>query len=256
MIRAAGILLAVGLLVPAAAGTSTARPAVALIASPARVTLLGSGQAVVRVRNTGSEQVVVDVVRAGFSLDLRGRPRIVPRGGARAADAWLSVRPRRLALFGGRSASLTVVARLPRRVEPGDHDALLVLTTRPRRAAGVAVRIRIGVLVVVRAPGRIVHRLELRSLRARKAGRTRLLELIVVNGGNVTETVTPGRVELLLRRRRVNASLRPEPRELRPRTSGIVQFRYRGVLRGWVTARATISLAPGAVTSRAYRLRL
>jgi hypothetical protein len=256
MIRAAGILLAACLLVPAAAGTSTARPALALTASPARVTLLGSGRAAIKVRNTGSGPVVVDVLRAGFSLDLRGRPRIIPRGGARTADAWLSVRPRRLALAGGRSASLTVAARLPRRVEPGDHDALLVLTTRPRRGPGVAVRMRIGVLVVVRAPGRIVHRLELRSLRVRNAGRARQLELLVVNGGNVTETLTPGRVELLVRRRRVNASLRPETRELRPRTSGIVQFRYRGGLRGWVTARATVLLAPGAVTSRTYRLRL
>jgi hypothetical protein len=256
MIRAAGIVLAACVLVPAAAGTSAARPVLALTASPVRVTLLGSGQAAIQVKNAGSRPVVVDVARAGFSLDLRGRPRIVARDGPRTAEAWLTVRPRRLAVAAGRSASLTVVARLPRRAEPGDHDALLVLTTRPRRGAGVAVRMRIGVLVVVRAPGRIVHRLELRTLRVRRSGRARMLELLVVNGGNVTEALTPGRVELLVRRRRANASLRPDTRELRPRTSGIVQFRYGGRLRGWVIAQATISLAPGAVTSRTYRLRL
>ena len=256
MIRAGAIVLAACVLVPAAAGTSTARPVLALTASPARVTLLGSGQAAIQVKNAGSRPVVVDVVRAGFSLDLRGRPRIVARGGRRTAEAWLSVRPRRLAVAAGRSASLSVAARRPRRVEPGDHDALLVLTTRPRRAAGVAVRMRIGVLVIVRAPGTIVHRLELRTLRARRSNRARMLELLVVNDGNVTETLAPGRVELLVRQRRANASLRPETRELRPRTRGIVQFAYRGRLRGWVTARASISLAPGAVTSRTYRLRL
>jgi hypothetical protein len=254
MIRLASISLASCVLVLAAASTSTARPPIALSASPARVTLLGSGQAAIDVTNAGSGAVVVDVSRAGFRLDLRGRPRVAPPG---AADPWLVLRPRRLVLASGASASLVVSATLPRRAEPGDHDALVLLTTRPRHAAGVAVRMRIGVVVVVRAPGRIVRRLELRGLHVQRSSRARTLELLVVNRGNVTETIRRSLVKLTLRRRgHAQVRLRPEARELRPRTRGIVAFRYRGRLRGWVTAQATISLGHGIVTRRTYSVRL
>jgi hypothetical protein len=257
MIRAAGIALASCVLVPAAAGTSTARPSIALTASPARVTLVGSGQASVRLSNRGSRPVVVDVARAGFALDLRGRPRIVARGGGRAAAGWLTLRPRRLVLASRASAKLTIAASVPRHSEPGDHDALVLLTTRPRLAGGVVVRMRVGVRVVVRAPGAILRRLELRELRVRQAGRARMLELLVVNRGNVTETLLRARVELTLRQAgRPPATLRPTTRELRPRTRGIVQFPYRGRLSGWVTAHVTVSLDRGPVSRRTYRLRL
>jgi hypothetical protein len=254
MIRLAGIALAFCLLVLASASASTARPPIALSASPARVTLLGSGQAAIQVRNTGATPAVVEVARAGFRLDLRGRPRIAPPSpGAR----WLTLRPRRLALAPGASASLAVAARLPRRAEPGDHDALLLLTTRPRRTNGVAVRVRLGVVVVVRAPGKIVRRLELRGLRVRRAGRRGTLELLVVNRGNVTEILQRERVLLTLGKPgRAPVRLRPETRTLRPRTRGIVAFRYRGPLRGWLTAQATVSAGHGLVARRAYRIQL
>lgn len=254
MIRFAGIAFASCLLMLVSAGASTAGPPIALSASPGRVTLLGSGPAAIQVRNTGTTPVVVDVARAGFRLDLRGRPRIVrPGPGAR----WLRARPRRLALAPGANASLTVAATLPRRAEPGDHDALLLLTTRPRRTNGVAVRVRLGVVVVVRAPGKIVRRLQLLGLRVRRGERARMLELLVVNHGNVTETLRRKRVMLTLHERgRAPVRLRPETRTLRPRTRGIVTFRYRGRLRGWLTAQATVSAGHGVVARRAYRIRL
>jgi hypothetical protein len=257
MTRAASIALASLVLVPAAAGTSTARPSIALTASPARVTLLGSGRATVQLSNRGSRAVVVDVVRAGFALDLRGRPRIVSQGRARAADRWLTIRPRRLLVPSRGSASLTVTAKLPRRVQPGDHDALVVLTSRPQLAGGVAVRMRVGVRVVVRAPGPIVRRLDLRELRVRRPGRLRVLELVLVNRGNVTEILLRSRVELTLRQPgRGQSRVRSATRELRPGTRGIVQFFYRGPLRGAVTAEVAVALERGAVSRRSYRLRL
>jgi hypothetical protein len=257
MTRVAGIALASLVLVPAAAGTSTARPSVALTASPARVMLVGAGRATVQLSNRGSRAVVVEVGRAGFALDLRGRPRIVSKGFARAADAWLTVRPRRVVVPSRGNASLTVTAKLPRRVEPGDHDALVVLTTRPQLAGGVAVRMRVGVRVVVRAPGGIVRRLDLRELRVRRAGRSRVLELLVVNRGNITETLFRSRVELTLRQSgRGQSRVRPATRELRPGTRGIVQFVYRGRLRGAVTAGVAVALERGPVSRRSYRLRL
>ena len=68
------------LLAPAFAGAGTALPPVSLIASPSRVSLAGAARQTIQVTNSGRATVVADVARAGFALDLRGRPRIVPGG--------------------------------------------------------------------------------------------------------------------------------------------------------------------------------
>jgi hypothetical protein len=257
MSRSLVLALAALVLVPASAGAGTPRPPLGLTATPARVALAGSVQTAVRVMNPGSTPVVVDVARAGFSLDLRGRPRVVRRTGARAAASWLRVRPRRFVLHPGASRSVTVASRLPRRAEPGDHDALVLLSTRPRRTGGVAVRMRIGVVVVVRAPGRVDRRLAVRGLHVRRASGARVLELLVVNKGNVTETLERGRVRIVLRGRAGSARLRAEPRDVRPRTRGLVQAPYRGRLRGWVTAQVEIgSQSGGRPLRRAFRIKL
>jgi len=258
MSRVSRSVLVLLMVVPATAGAAMTRSPVALTASPAHLTLTGSGAATIRVTNTGSSRVVVDVRRAGFSLDLRGRPKIVPRGAKRSADSWLGIRPQRFALRAGRSSSVTVSARTPRHAEPGDHDALVLLTTRPRRRVGLAVRMRLGVVVDVRAPGRVVRRLVLRELRVRHRGRLRTLELVVANRGNVTEEVGRDRALVSLRRHgTVLASLRPEARELLPHTLGLVLFRYRGPTKGRVSALVTLASDSGdAVTYRTFRIRL
>jgi len=244
-------------LVPASAGAGTTRPPLGLTATPARVALSDAEKASVRITNPGRGAVVVDVRRAGFSLDLRGRPRIAARAGRRAATTWLTVQPGRFVLPSGATKRLTVSSRLPRRVEPGDHDALVLLTTRPWRSAGVAVRMRIGVVVVVRAPGRVVRSIAMRALRVRRAGRARTLELVLANRGNVTEAIDPARVRLSLVRNGVRASVRAESRELRPQTNGVVQFRYRGRLAGWVTARVRLTLElRRPVIARTFRVKL
>lgn len=257
MRRSAALVLVGVVLVPASAGAGTARPPLALTATPAHVALAGSGRATVRVTNPGSSQVVVDVGRAGFALDLRGRPKLVPSRGVRGAAPWLSVRPGRFVLPPGSSRSLTVSSRLPLGVEPGDHDALVLLTTRPRRGGAVGVRMRIGLVVVVRAPGRVVRRLLVRALRVRSSRRGRMLELHVVNRGNVTERLGRGQVRLVLRRAGIRARPRADVRELRPRTGGIVQIPYHGPLRGWVSARADIVSQPGRLAvGRTFRVKL
>lgn len=246
-------------LVPASAGASAARPPIALTASPAHVALAGSGRTVVRVTNAGTSQVVVDVTRAGFDLDLRGRPRIVGRDAvARSAADWLAFRPRSLVLKPGGSAAVAITSMLPPRAEPGDHDALLLFTTRRRVRDGVAVRMRMGVVVVVRAPGTVVRRLELRGLRVAPRGRQRVLDLGVANRGNVTESLARARSTLsLFRKGRRIANLHAESRELRARTRGVLRFLYRGAVRGAATAR--VGIVPegsGRVLGRTYRLRL
>lgn len=260
----AGALVRIGVaalqlaLVPAAAGAGAARAPVALSAVPARVLLAGTARSAVRVTNSGTKRVVVDAHRVGFALGVRGRPRIVRGGGARSAVRWLTLRPRHFALAPHASVSLLVASKLPRRVEPGDHDALVLLSTRPLRNARVAVRLRLGVVVVVRAPGRIVRRLELRGLRVARRGRRRALDLVVANRGNVTEPLERARIVISrLRTGRRFATVVAASRELRPRTTGIVEFLLRGRPHGWVVARVVIPAADGrSALRRTYRLRL
>jgi hypothetical protein len=251
---AAGLVVA---LAPASAGASAARAPVALTAAPARISLAGSTRAAVRVTNSGTRRVVVDVSRAGFALDLRGRPRIVPRRGGRSAAGWLTLRPSRFGLGPRASVSLAVASRVPRRAEPGDHDALVLLSTRPLGRGRVAVRVRMGVVVVVRVPGSVVRRLQLRRLRVVR-GRRRALELLVANRGNVTESLEGARAVVSLTRsgRRV-ATLVASRRDVRPRTRGIVEFRFRGHARGRMTVRVVIPGEPGrSALRRTYRIRL
>ena len=169
---ARGVLVPVLLaLASASAGASGARPPVALTASPAHLELAGTGRATVRVTNSGTNPVVLDVRRAGFALDLRGRPKIVGQHDVRrTAAAWLGFRPRTLSLRPGATGSVTIASTVPARAEPGDHDALVLFTTRRRVTDGLAVRVRMGVVVVVRAPGAVVHRIELRALRVAPSG--------------------------------------------------------------------------------------
>ncbi len=257
MRRPAGLLLAAFVLVPASAGAGAARPPLALTATPAKVSIAGSGRAIVRVANPGTSPLVVEAARAGFSLDLRGRPKIVAHRRGRTAASWLTMQPGRFVLAPGSSRALTVVSRLPARVEPGDHDALVLLTTRPRRSAAVAVRLRVGVVVVVRAPGRVVRRLALGGLRLRRARGARVLEVLVVNRGNVTESLTRRRVQISLLRGGTRKALATEPRDLRPRTSGVLAARYGARERGWTTVRVEITAADGRpAVGRSFRVKL
>jgi hypothetical protein len=257
VIRTAVLALA---LVPASAGAGVGalRPPVALTAAPARLVLAGSARASVRVTNAGTKPVVVVASRAGFALDLRGRPHIVASGRARSAARWLTFRPDRFELRPRGSISLLVTSKVPRRAEPGDHDALALLTTRALTKAHVAVRLRMGVVVVVRTPGKVVRRLELRRLRVARRGRGRALELVVANRGNITESMARARAVLSRARsgRRV-ATLFATSRELRPRTSGILEFRFRGRSRGRMTVRIVIPAESGrSHLQRTYRIRL
>jgi hypothetical protein len=248
----------VSALVPASTGAGAARQPVVLRASPARLALAGSTHAVVRVTNSGTKRVLVDVSRAGFALDLRGRPRILRRGGARSAARWLTLRPTHFALGPRAAALLAVSSKLPRRAEPGDHDALVLLSTRPLAKGRVAVRLRIGLVVVVRAPGKVVTRLELHGLRVARRRKRRALDVTIVNRGNVTESLQ-GAHAVVSRagNGRHVATLVAGSRNLRPRTRGILEFRFRGRPRGAMTARVVIVAEPGRkILRRTYRIRL
>jgi hypothetical protein len=202
--------------------------------------------------------VVVAAAPAGYSLDLRGRPRIARRPVAGGSAAWIVVRPSSFALAPGATVPLTVTAAVLKQAGPGDHAALILLTTRPTTAGRVAVALRVGVVVDVRVPGVVVRRLQLGSVRVRRLPRRRTIEVVVANRGNVSELLRPGRLRVVLRRSgRVVATLHPQGQELLPRTSGVVDVVYRGSVRGRVTAVIELAgTAGGKSVRRSFPLRL
>jgi hypothetical protein len=139
---------------------------------------------------------------------------------------------------------------------PGDHPALVLLTTRPLGVKQVRVRLRVGVVVDLRIRGRIVRQLDAKALTVRRRGAWRLLELRLVNRGNVTELLGRAGLRLaLVRKGRMVARLRPRPCELLPHSAGIATFPYRGSLRGAVVARIELR-PPLRGPRRSFHLRL
>jgi translation initiation factor IF-1 len=248
------VLLAAALAAAAASipGAAAGR-GIGLSASPLRLTLKGAAGAAITVRNPGRRPLLVDVSRAGFARSLRGKPRVRHvRGGA----GWLRLRPKRIRIAPGTKATLHVRSVPPRRVEPGDHPALVLLTTRPLGVRHVRVRLRVGVIVVLRVQGRVVRRLDPRALTVRRQGTRRLFELRLVNRGNVTEELGGNRLQLaLLRGGRVFARLRSRRTELLPHSTGLAEFVYGGRVRGPILARLRFH-TPFRGPARSFRLRL
>lgn len=166
-------------------------PAAALSVSPVRVELAGAGTATIRLTNSGGLPAVIDGARAGFAIDARGRPRTAA---LRDRGVQVLVRPQRVVLAPGAAQAATILVRLGRDASPGDHASLVVFATRPRSSGGVGVRLRVGVIVVVRAPGAIVHRLRLVRVRLVR----RVLSIEVRNRGNVVERVGPAALRIRL----------------------------------------------------------
>lgn len=226
---------------------------IALSASPLRLTLRGASAGAITVRNPGRRTLLVEVARAGFTRSLRGKPRVRPAGGA---AAWLRLSPRRFRLAPSAKMTLHVLAAPSRRAAPGDHPAVALLTTRPLGIHHVRVRVRVGILVDLRVRGRIVRRLEARALTVHREGPHRLLELRLLNRGNVTVPLGGEGLRLaLFRGRRRFRTLRPERQELLPHSAGIAVFTYRGRLQGPVLARVELR-PPMRGPRRSFRVQL
>lgn len=201
-----------------------AAPPVALAVSPPRLVVAAAETRAIRVTNLGSATAVVDATSSGYAVGLRGRPFVVP------GRPPIELRPAVLTIPAGRTVTLAVAVPAAGGREPGDRPALVLLTTHGARR-GVGFDVRLGVLVVVRTPGRVVHRLGAAGLHVR--GRT--LELLLRNRGNVSERIAL-RVPLYRNGRRVGIA-RGLPRELLPHTRGIVVLALPPGLHGRVRAR-------------------
>ena len=175
---------------------------------------------------------------------------------ARGSAKWLRMYPKRIRIAPGAKRVLHVRAVPPTRAAPGDHPALVLLTTRPLGVRHVRVRLRVGVIVDLRIRGRILRRLDPRALTVRRGGAMRLLELRLVNRGNVTERLGGDGLRLvLLRGGRKLVSLQPRSRELLPHSAGVAVFAYRGRLRGPVVARVELR-SPVEGPERSFRVKL
>jgi hypothetical protein len=230
---------------PIAEGADADRPRVALSVSPARLALAAPGSRTIKVRNDGAERVVVDVARGTL-------------GRQTAAKTWLQIVPSRLVLRSRESATLTIRVKPPQRAEPGDHPVLILLTTRAPRGSRVNVQLRLGVRITMVVPGRIVRHLTFGGLRVRRRRDVRLLFVSIANRGNVTVQLRGCVTALLVRRGQRVARLSPRARRaLLPGARAVLALRYRGRLRGFVSAVVRIRLGSGLrVVERRYRLRL
>jgi hypothetical protein len=184
-----------------------AAPPVELAVSPPRLVVAVGETRAIRVTNLGASGAVIAASPAGYRIALRGRPLVL------GVNETLTLRPRKLALAPGETATVAVTA--PAAVTPGDHPTIVLLTRSPFDVQ-FGVRIRIGVLVLVRGPGRIVHRVVATALRTRG----RALELWLRNDGNVSERLTRATVHV-----RLHCPVSIEPRELLPHTRGVVLLR-------------------------------
>jgi hypothetical protein len=226
--------------IAAAAGIAAAT----LSVSPVRIRLTGAASRTITITNAGNSAASVDARLAGFLLDPRGKPTVARE--RRSAAGWLHVQPRLFALAPGGKAAVTVSAAAPLGALPGDHPALVLFTTQPPpHVGGVAIRMRVGVVVFVRVSGRIVHGLVVGALRVRPHA----LDVVVANRGNVVERAHVRIV--LLRGGRVVARLDSAARTLLPHSRAIQRFRRPGRLRG--TAIARVDMGP---IRRRFRIRL
>lgn len=222
-----------------------APPPVALTATPAHVALAGAAVQAITVANPGKTPAVVDARLAGFALDLRGRPRVVTQ---RDRAVVLSIAPQRFALAPGATGTVLVVSTIRRNAGVGDHVGLVLFTTQPRGAAGVGVRMQIGVPVTVRVPGVVRRRVLFEGMRIAKD----VLELRLRNTGNVTAQVGAHRFRIELRRSgRVLVTLHARKRELLPGARGIVDVRLPRRIHDRVRAVVEADDGAGGILRRA-----
>jgi hypothetical protein len=230
---------------PSVEGADADRPRVALSVSPAKLAVSAPGSRTIKLRNDGAEQVVVDATQRTL-------------GRQTAVRTWLQIVPARLSLRSGESGKLTLRVKPPRRAEPGDHQVLVLLTTRPLRGGRVNVQVRLGVRIRMLVPGRIVRQVRLGSLRVHHRRGARLMFGSVANRGNVTVQLRGRVTALLIRRGRPLARLNPRAqRVLLPRARTVIALRYTGRIRGLVTVVVQVRLGFGfRVAERRYRIRL
>jgi hypothetical protein len=253
---------------PSAGGAQS--PGLALAVHPNRLLLVGTAQGTFAVTNPTNRQLVVTASTADFLLRPNGRVVVSPRlPPSRSAKRWLTVSPQTLRLAPHGSVTVRVSSRPPAgaAASPGDHYALVQLTTAPTGSGMVRTRTQIGMPVLVRVNGPLVRRLRIASLRVQRSRTKRTLQLVVSNHGNINERLLRRRVTVQLRRNgRTLRTLVPPARSILPGGRAAYALPVPRRLSGSVNAVVTVrpapptAVGPGAPAlspvSRTFRIRL
>jgi hypothetical protein len=233
----------------ALAGTSVAAD-IGVSVAPSRLMLAGSDAQTLTVRNAGDRTALVGVRVAAFGMTPDGRVVVDPPGDpSRSARTWVTVSPASALLEPGGAVTLRVVSRVPRLAMPGDHRALVLLSTEPPGGTPGRVRVRtqVGVGTVVRVAGVLRRDLRVPRPAAGRAGGRRAVRVRVENRGNVYERFDRGRITVrLVRGRRTVAVLTSRARGVLPGAVARVTLPVPARVRGPVRAIATVRPAPAA----------
>jgi hypothetical protein len=249
-------LIATAVLAAAALSAANlgAPPRRALSVTPTHLALAAGGRATVHVYGITGGRLALRAAIAGLALDGRGRPQIVS---GRDAAPWLRVRPQTI-LAGPTGATFVVAARRPSGARPGDHTAIVLLTATGLNRKGIAVAMRVGLVVAVRVSGRSIRRVEVLTARARRTPLGgRLIAVTIANRGDRIESIGGSALELSLAQRgRVLARFHGIKRKVLPRTRAIVTFHVPPRIRGDVVAFVTVRRPGGKAVARRFPLRL
>lgn len=247
-------------LIPAAAALAVAAPAgaagpaLSISASPFSLSLQGASTSSIHVTNPGASAVVVQVTTGDLAVSQAGRVSVDPKKRPPlSARAWLTVSPARLSLAPGGSADVVVVTHPPGNAAPGDHYALVLLTTVPPRGAQVGVSTRLGVSVIDTVAGGRVSAPAIARPAAVGKGRSRFLRVRIANRGDLIWRLPKGEISIVVERgARAVARLKGPPRVLLPHSQGLLAFRYPARLRGGTY---TVVVRAGTTVAR-FRMRL
>jgi hypothetical protein len=229
---AALALLAAALVasVPAGAGG----PALSISASPFSLHLQGAASGSIHVTNPGAQAVAVSVTTGDLAVSTAGTVTVDPKHKPKlSARSWLGVTPQRLQLAPGASADVTVVTHPPANASPGDHYALVLLTSVPPHGVQVGVSTRIGVSVVDTVTGGKAPPPAIHAPKVVTHGKKRMLRLQIANRGDVVQRFAHGQISIEIRQgaRRVARLVGPG-RVLLPHSTGLVTFTYPKKLHG------------------------
>lgn len=218
--------------------------------TPTNLVILAGQSGDLTLTNPDQAAATYDLRIGNYEIRPDGSVRIDPKEPpSRSARDWLKVSPTTVQLAAGASTTLHITSRRVSTAAPGDHHALVLISSRPEATpSGVAVRARVGIGVIVRVPGDIIRKvIAARPYVVTSAG-SRSVRVKLTNRGNVNERFLTGQIRMqVLQGHRVIARLRARPQSILPGTSGVISLPYRGRVHGLLRVVVSIRLARPAV---------
>src|SRR5262249_29877068 len=158
---------------------------------------------------------------------------------------WLAVSPKHFTVKANGTFELKVRSHPGRNAGPGDHNALVLFTTKPSATGKVLVRSRIGVGGLVRVKGKLKRRLAITGVSTLRSKHK--LRLVIANRGNINERLLRHRVSVTLKHgTKTVQKLWGPPRQILPHSRTVYALSYGSGLKGKITAFVTVRPVNGA----------